>query len=187
MIVYNGLFSHKDIFSGCGAILYSTLVSHSIWSYGEFFDSYGELDMDAVNEHLDECKDENGVSYIELPYYTYSTLSSTLEMTERNVRYIIKDLQEGKYIVDDGIYCSKWLINSGYTKIVKGTTLKGWQLVFYSLLKDRANYFGGSIDTWASRLAKLFSTTTNNVYFLISTLKKKGYVYRAKNGRLVVR
>lgn len=187
MIVYNGLFSHKDIFSGCGAILYSTLVNKALWEYGEFFDSDGLFDMDIVNEHLDECKNENGVTYIEAPNYTYSAISHSLEMTERNVRYIIKDLQKEKLLYGDSIFCPKWLVNSGYTKIVKKTTLTGWQLVFYSLLKDRAEYFGGSIDTWGYRLAELFHTTTSNVYSLISILKRKGYVYRAKNGRLIVK
>lgn len=187
MIVYKRLFHHRDVFSGSSAIVYSTLVSYSLFEYGQVFDCDGNFDIDLVQMYLDDCRDEYGRSYIEVPYYTCSTITESMEMSERNVRYVLKDLRSRDFLVGDYIYCPLNLIKGGYVKIVKGTDLKGWQLVFYSILKERASYFGGSIDTWAYKLADMFSTTTNNVYVLINTLKKKGYVYRSSNGRLVIR
>lgn len=187
MIAYKGLFPYRDYFSGSSVIVYSTLVSYSLYWYGEFFDSQGNFDIDLVNEHLEYCKDEKGRSYINVPYYTCSTIMESMEMSERNVRYVLKDLRNKQLMVDDTILCPSWMIQSGYVKVVNGTGLKGWQLIFYSLLKERANYYGGQIDTWTYKLADMFSTTTNNVKALISILKKKGYVYRASNGNLVVR
>lgn len=187
MIVYKGLFPYREKFSGSSAIIYSTLVSHSLWEYGEVFDGQGCFDLDKTKLYLDVCKDKDGYSFIDLPYFTCSTLTTTLGMSERNVRYSLKDLREKKILTDDSICCPLWLIKGGYVKIVKGTMLKGWQLIFYSLLKERADYFGGQIDTWAYKLAEQFSTTTNNIYVLINILKSKGYVSRTKNNKLLVK
>lgn len=187
MVIYKGLFRYRNQFSGCEAILYSTLVSHSLWQYGEVFDGKGEFDMNFAKDYLEVCEDDNGYSYIDLPYFTCSTLSKTLKMSERNIRYTLKSLRQKRIISDKFIYCPKWLIESGYLKLPDNTNLKGWQLVFYALLKNRSDYFGGSMDTWAYKIAEMFYTTPNNVYFLINVLKNKGYVRRGKDNKLLVK
>lgn len=187
MIIYKGLFQYRDKFSGSEAIIYSTLLCHSLWQYGEVFDSHGFFDIDIVKEFLEDIKDDEGYSYIDIVDFTCTKISKKLGMSERNVRYALKSLRRKKIIVDETILCPQWLLESGYLKIPENTTLKGWQLIFYTLLKNRSDYFGGSIDTFANRMAEMFHTTINNVYFLLHELKKKGYVARDAKNRLVIK
>ena len=187
MIIYKGLFPYREKFNASTAIAYSTLVSHSLWENGIVFDGNGDFDIDAAKDYLDVCKDNDGFSYIDVPYFTCSTLSHTLQMSERNVKYVLKNLRKNNILKSDCIFVPSWLIESGYVKIAENTTMKGWQLVLYSLLKERSEYFGGKIDTWTYKIAEMFSTTENNVNVLLSILKKKGYIFKTKKGEIYVK
>ena len=162
-IFYNYLFKYRDKLSGTDAITYSNILKMSV--YSRWFEREGD--------------------YIKMRKLSATKLAEKCHCSERNIHYSLKTLRELGFIKEDAIYCPEEMTKR-YIKIPP-VDLKGWQLVFYSLLKERADYFGGSINTWASKLAEMFSTTKSNAKMLISILKKKGYVYRASNGRLVVR
>lgn len=192
MIIYKDFFERRDEFSGSTAIVYSTLISYSLWKMGaDAFDSKGDFDIIRVEEYMNTDYEYYGGDYIELQYFSCKTLAKTLNMSLRNVQYSVKFLRDEGYIMigDDGneyIKAERSVLRCGYIKIEPVKDLKGWQLVFYSILKERASYYNGSIDTWAERLAEIFKTTKENVHSLIRELKAKGYVKRLRNGRLLI-
>lgn len=85
------------------------------------------------------------------------------------------------------ISCPSALIDSGYMELPPDTMLTGQQLVFYAFLKDRAREHNNTVDTWVYRLAELFCTSESNVNFLLSKLRKAGYIERLDDGRLRIK
>lgn len=162
-VIYYPLFKYRDKLSGSDAIAYSNLLKMSI--HAKDFQREGD--------------------YIKLVSFTVNNLAMRCRCSSRNIRYSLKQLKELGFIKNDTIYCPEEMTER-YVKL-QPVGLRGWQLVFYSLIKDKADYFGGSIDTWACRLAEEFGTTTNNIYMYINILKTKGYVYRTENGRLATK
>lgn len=186
MIIYKYLFRLRDSLSGCDAIVYSTLVGHSITSYGECYNADGAFDIETAKEIISENYDYHRKDYIEYNPISYSKLSADTGITKRNIIYIMNKLREKRYIIDDEIFCPMKLLDEGFIKLPQNTRLKGWQLIFYALLKERSIPYHGTIDTWAYRLAELFKTNDTNIYAYIKYLKDKGYIQRLKNGKIQV-
>lgn len=94
------------------------------------------------------------------------------------------------------------LLQGGWFKLISGTTLKAKQLIFYSFLYNRLEYFNRNqyskkgrntqclknqtLDTWVYRLAEDFGETKTAVYSLIRELTKKGYLRRDADGKLEI-
>lgn len=163
---YRKLFSMRDVLTGSAALVYSFLISKAFLR-----------------------KDKEVTEYECLAYkpYTRPEIAKKTGMSERNVRLVMKELEVLGLIKDNFVYVTPDLCKGGFVRVPLGTKLKGWQLIFYSFLLDRSRYFGGSIDTWASRLAELTNTSQENIYVLINVLKSKGFLERDKNMRLVVK
>lgn len=157
-------------------------------AYGELFDHEGTFDYENAKEYIHEATGD-GKYYIDCVYINVSHLSRYTGMTKQNVRLTLHRLRNEHYISDDNerIYCPINLLDKGFIKIPERTNLKGWQLIDYAFMKDRAKLYGGSIDTWASKLRELLNTTTDNVYKTIERLKQKGYVKRDSNGHLLIK
>ena len=114
-------------------------------------------------------------------------LAKKVEMTLPSIRKAMQTLSQKHYIILDMIKCPVKLLEGGYLKLPDNTNLKGLQLVFYAYIREKAHYFNGSIDTWAYKLAEVFHTSTNNIYYAIHELHRKGFVERLSNGRLSVK
>ena len=188
MVFYKILFKQREQITGSMAIIYSTLVGQSLMMYGELFDHEGTFDYDSAKEYICEAT-EDGKYYIDCVDINVTRLSKLTEMTKQNVRLTLHRLRKNHYISieHESIYCPINLLDEGFIKIPNGTNLKGWQLIDYAFMKDRSRHYGGSIDTWASKLSESLNTTTDNVYKSIERLKKKGYVKRENNGHLLIK
>ena len=184
MVYYRYLFLNMEELSPNEGLVYSALLSHSLM-VSEFFDLDGkfcpEYAKAAIQEHIEECS----VEYIEYQPLSVNRLAKHLEMTRNSVRKILQDLRN-KYrlFTDEIILCPSELIDAGYIDIPSGTKLKGLQLVYYGLLKDRSSLYRRVIDTWAYRLAELAGIDKKAVYNLLTILHKKGFVVRRDDGKL---
>lgn len=188
MVFYKILFKKREKITGSMAILYSTLVGHSLLRNGEVFDGNGDFDYDAAKQFIDDATC-GGQYYIDYYPLSVAYLSKHTGMTKQNVRLTLKRLDEENYIgiEEESIYCPLNLLDEGFLKIPNDTNLKGWQLIDYAFMKERAVGYNGTIDTWASVLSQMLYTTKENVYMTINRLKEKGYVERLRNGKLLIK
>lgn len=187
MIIYKSLFPHRNKFNGSEAIIYSEIVSRSLLDSGKVFNSDGQFDFCNAKKYIASCENSDGHTFLKLPKFTCNSIMNSTNLSDRNVRYTLKQLRQKCVLFENHVYCPDWLIEDGFLKLVDNTDLKGWQLVFYSLIKERTDYYGGEIDTFAYRLAELFETTKNNIYVLLNILKKKGYIERLSNGHIAIK
>lgn len=188
MVFYKFLFQLRGKITGCEAILYSTLASRTMMTCSELFIPDGTFDYDFAKELIGDMTDD-GQPFIDCDIPNAEYLSRKTGITIQNVRKLLKKLDSRGFINKSNrvVYFPKKLLDFGYLQIPEGTCLQGWQLIDYAFIKERAETFNGSIDTWASRLAELLHTTPNNVYKTIERLKKKQLVIRLKNGNLYVK
>lgn len=188
MVFYKILLKERGRITGSMALVYSTLVGYSLMQADNLFDPEGEFDYYHAREVIKDLTGD-GKYYIDLAYLSVSTLSKRLGMTPQNVRLTLDRLDEQHFIgyENDAIYCPVNLLDEGFVKVPNDTNLKGWQLIDYAFMKDRAHDYLGVMDTWASRLAEMLHTTESNVYMTIKRLKAKGYLERLPNGSLRVK
>lgn len=73
-----------------------------------------------------------------------------------------------------------------YFPLLIDSGLKSELLIFYSYLKNKCEYFGGSIDTFKYKIAKDFCTTKIAVTNMLNRLYRKGLAERLPNGRLKI-
>lgn len=187
MVFYKILLNQREKITGSMAIVYSTLVGQSILN-GEVFDCDGLFDYDLARDYIYDMTG-NGKYYIDLPTPRIGFLAKQTGMTKQNVRLTLQRLDESDYIGlrEESIYCPVNLLDEGFVKIPNDTTLKGWQLIDYAIMKERSIGHNNTIDTWASKLAENLHTTKENVYMTIMRLKEKGYVERLPNGKLRIK
>lgn len=154
MVFYKILLKERERITGSMALVYSTLVGYSLMQSDNLFDPDGEFDYFYAREAIKELT-EDGRYYIDLAYLSVSTLSKRLGMTPQNVRLTLNSLEEKNFIDrrQEAIYCPVNLLDEGFIKVPNDTNLKGWQLIDYAFMKDRAQAYHGEIDTWAGRLA----------------------------------
>lgn len=188
MVFYKILFKQREKITGSMALMYSTLVGNSLLHYGEVFDADGNFDYDCARQTIYDLT-EGGKYYIDYYPMKVCTLAKKLGMTQYNVRLTLERLDQANFIgiEQDSIYCPLNLLDEGFMKVPNDTKLKGWQLIDYAFMKDRAWEYYGEIDTWASRLAEMLHTSRENVYMTIKRLKDKGYVERLASGHLHIK
>lgn len=188
MVVYKYLLDKRGSMSSGMALVYSALLERSIMSNGEIFDCEGTFDIVNAREFIEDMTD-GGYYNIDMPYFTTKWLSGKTGISQQHVRMIIKDLDRLGYInIDDcSISCPVDVLNKGFLKLDVNTGLKGWLLIDYHFMKERALRYGGKIDTYGSRLAELMHTTQWCVFKTIEKLKKKGFVERLSDGRLLIK
>lgn len=186
MIYYRALFDYKKGLSSSEGIVYSVLLSHSLLSYAEAFDTDGKFNIKNAKELIKDTSYSAGFEAIYYEKMSISKLAEKVEMTRPAVRKILADLKTKGAIKDGFIRCPLRILEKGFMKLPPKTKLKGSQLTFYALLLERSRRYNGTIDTWASRLAKLAGITKTNAQSIINILEKKGFLKRLENGKLLV-
>lgn len=189
MIYYRYLFKHDWGLSSNEGMVYSALLRNSLMT-SEHFSLDGKFNVEFAKAFIQENVDAQGKECID--YYPVSTrkLAKLLKMAEKTVREIKDDLEFKHHLVRKGkILCPMELIDMGYIDVDPETGLKGKQLLFYALLKDRGYHLHGTIDTWAVRLAEIMGIGTDEkakkaVHNLLSELSKKGFVKRLPDNSL---
>ena len=192
-VYYKHLFTRRCDISDSEGIVYSALIYRALEN-PEFFDKDGDLDMRAVRGHIHDEFLTSGSECLDLPKINQSRLAKSVGMTRDAVIKILKRLQRKSFMGSDFVVCPIELIDGGYMQLpvlLENTPdekkLTSQQRVFYGFLKDRAIPYRGIIDTWASRLSKLFGTSQQNIYYMMSVLERKGYLERLPDGRLKIK
>lgn len=181
IVFYKTFISSFDDLLPSEKIVYSFLISKSIFSIEDVFDKDGEcLDVEEVLSHI-----EYG-NFVELYKITNSALSQILNMSRRNVIRIYNSLIDNGYIVDDNIFISKEILKNGFFELYPNNNLSSELLIFYSFLKDKAQYFGGTIDTFKMKLAEEFNTSIISIKKLLNKLYKCNLIRRTENNKLLV-
>ena len=187
MIYYRHLFKNDWGLSPNEGLVYSALLSHSLMT-SENFEIDGSFNVEYAKAFVEDNMREVGVECVNYNPVSTRRLSKVLNMKEDTIRRIKKDLEHKYHLVGMSIIiCPLQLLESGYIDIPSDTKLKGRQLTFYGLLKDRSRLYNGVIDTWASKLAEIAGIEDTNAHKLIAELQKKGYVERLANGKLRVK
>ena len=187
MIIYKLLFKKRDLCTCDESIVYSTLIGMSLMNTSECFDGDGTFSLECVDNYISFCHDMYNRYYIELTDIPIYKMSKMTGVSRRQMYNILANLRKKRLIVDDTIFCPPKLLCDGFLKLPENTGLRGWQLVFYAFIKELSKNYNGSIDTWSSKLAEYFSTSSTAIKSLIRELTKKGYVKRMPNGKLWVK
>ena len=186
MVYYRYLFKNMKSLSPNEGLVYSALLSHSLMT-SEHFDVDGNFDVGLAKTFIADNLETYGVECIDLNPVSTRKLSKVLGMKEDTIRRIKLDLRQKHHLISSAyIICPPELLGKGYIDIPSGTRLKGRQLTFYGLLKDRSSRYDGVIDTWTSRLADMAGIENTNAHKLIAELQKKGYVKRLDDGKLKI-
>lgn len=186
MVYYRYLFKNLKGLSPNEGLVYSALLSHSLMA-SEHFEVDGSFNVEYAKAFVSSNMEESGLECINYSPVSTRRLAKVLGMKEDTVRRIKRDLEYKHHLIGlSVIVCPLELLDSGYIDIPPDTSLKGRQLTFYGLMKDRSRLYDGVIDTWASRLAEIAGIKDTNAHKLIAELQKKGYVKRLENGKLKV-
>lgn len=187
MVYYRYLFNNDWGLSPNEGLVYSALLSHSLMT-SENFDIDGSFNVEYARAYIMNKEEETGTECVDYNPVSTRRLSKVLGMKEDTIRRIKHDLKYKYHLIGPiTIICPIELLEKGYIDIPPDTKLKGRQLAFYGLLRDRSKRYNGVIDTWASRLANIAGIKPTNAHKLIAELQKKGYVERLSNGKLKVK
>lgn len=180
MVYYNYLFRNLAELSPNEGILYSALVYKSL-SVPECFSPDGKFSDEYAIAYA-----EDSDNFIALCDSNVTQLSKQTEMSRQTVRSCLFGLRSKYLMSSDVISCPSALISQHYLTIPPGTGLKGQQLLFYGLLLHKSQLYGGTVDSWAYKLAEQSGLTIDNVYVLIHILHRKGFIRRLDDGRLKI-
>lgn len=180
IVFYKTFISSFDDLLPSEKIVYSFLISKSIFSIEDVFDKEGECLDEEVLSHI-----EYG-NFVELYKITNSALSKILNMSRRNVIRIHNSLIDKRYIANDNIFISKEILEKGFFELYPNNNLSSELLIFYSFLKDKSKYFGGTIDTFKMKLAEEFNTTIISIKKMLNKLYKFNLIRRTENNKLLV-
>nr|DAW10738.1 MAG TPA: hypothetical protein [Caudoviricetes sp.] len=182
MMFYQELLSEME-YTPNEKIIYSFLIYKSITLIDCAFTSDGtELDY---NEIVNTLEWDNVVTMYSI---SQRKLANALGIANKSVFNALKTLD---YYSDINLKQSLIKIQP---KIIKGkffpllleSGLKGELLIFYSYLKHKSEYFGGTIDTFKYKLAEEFHTTKIAVTNMLNRLYRKGFAERLENGKLKI-
>ena len=109
-----------------------------------------------------------------------------LNITSQTFYRTQKDLCEKDLIRGNLIYIPKSLTEKGFIKLQGYDKIGGLLLIFYSYLKDKSNKYGGTIDTYKSKLAKDFGVNKLSVNQYFTRLKKLNLIKRLENNKLMI-
>lgn len=172
---------HYDELNANDKIVYSFLIYKSITIIDCVFTTDGEcLDLDILND---------AISYgekIDLYKISFRKLSVELNITLQTAYSSVQRLKSLSLIDDELIVVPKSIINGSYFDIDTDMEIKGELLIFYSFLKNKANYFGGYIDSFKYRIAYEMGITKIAVTKLLNRLYKLKLAERMPNGKLKV-
>lgn len=213
MVFYKAFFNKYKRFASMSAnekIVYSAILNYSLMECMELWDSEGKkMDIDEIDWLVDTTDNDEkmlldvyGLSYKRLADYCQIPVNTLKGSNGVMARLIKKGVLRGTECDWDVLVTYMDIVKGGWFKLVKDTTLKGKQLIFYSFLCERLKHFnenqrnkrGGdirylrnkSIDTWTYKLAEDFGEPISAVYSLIRELTRKGYVIRLPNGKLEI-
>lgn len=181
-LFYHGLLAEK-LYTPTDKIVYSFLIYKSIPLIDCVFTSDGEdLDPEAIKEALEF--DEHILLYS----ISQRKLAKELNISAKAVYNSLDALCEHGDIdkINQAIRADPELVFGKRYPILLNSGLVGELLIFYSYLKNKCEYFGGSIDTFKYKLADDFCTTKIAVTNMLNRLYKKGLAERLPNGRLKV-
>lgn len=178
MVYYKHLFKMRDEIPDSDGIVYSYLIYKTLDNPDFFGRENGKLDIKAVRSFLNSSFLDGHPESLEfdIDKINKSKVAKETGLARATVYNIIDRLTKKGIISKRFISCPMELFDDGYMEIPPDTKLTGQQLVFYAFLKDRARGHHSTVDTWAYRLAELFNTSEDNIGFLLSTLKKAGYI-----------
>ena len=189
MVYYRYLFKNLKRLSPNEGIVYSALLANSLFS-SEHFSLDGSFSAEFAKAFIRENVETQGDECITYHPIPTRKLAKLLKMAEKTVREIKDDLEFKHHLIrKEKILCPMELLDMGYIDVDPETGLKGLQLLFYALLKDRSYHLHGTIDTWAVRLAEIMGLGTDekakkSVHNLLSALSKRGLVKRLPDGKL---
>lgn len=187
MVYYRYLFKHSWGLSPNEGLVYSALLSHSLMT-SEHFDVDGDFDVELAKAYIHDNLEIEGKECISYDPISTRRLARLLNMSENTVRKIKDDLENKHHLIHRGlILCPLRLLDMGFIDVDIELGLKGLQLLFYGLLRDRSRLLHGTIDTWAVRLAELMGVSKKDIYNLLSILQRKGLVERLKDGKLKIK
>lgn len=170
---YHGLLA-ETVYTPTEKIIYSFLVYKSIPLIDGAFTSDGtELDYPLIIESLEN--DE----FISMYDISQRKLANALNISAKSVYSSLEALHFYEDInkKDNTIRVTKRILEGGYFPLLIDSGLKAELLIFYSYLKNKCEYFGGSIDTFKYKIA-----VTN----MLNRLYRKGLAERLPNGRLKI-
>lgn len=173
----------ETVYTPTEKIIYSFLIYKSIPLIDCAFTSDGtELDYQLIEESLDD--DENVAMY----KISQRNLAKVLGISAKSVYnslealYFYGDINKE----ENTIRISKELFKGKHFPLLLDSGLKGELLIFYSYLKNKSEYFGGTIDTFKYKLAEEFHTTKIAVTNMLNRLYGKGFAERLNNGKLKI-
>lgn len=116
---------------------------------------------------------------------TYRRRSKLLGISLKSYELCVSQLRSLGYLTEknDLLFNIK---NLRYFPLLVDSGLKGELLIFYSYLKNKSEYFGGTIDTFKYKLAEEFHTTKIAVTNMLNRLYRKGFAERLENGKLKI-
>ena len=180
-MVYKNLIEYRKRLSGSEMIVYSNIILESLLHYAEVYDINGKYSNFGV-----ECVIESSKNLIQLKKPEYEKIRERTGLSKDSIFRCIKSLTKKRIIRGNLLFVKKEIVQGGFVELAN-CKLQGHQLIFFSILLNRAQYFHGTIDTWARKMAQEFHTTQNNVYVMINRLKKKGFMERSEKGMLVIK
>lgn len=180
VIFYRHLIYSHDELSPTEKIVYSFLVSKSVLHLDDVFDKDGQhIDIDEPLYFDDE-------SYVDIFKINNCKLSNILGITRRTIITCYEHLAYYGYINDDKILISKQMIKEGYFELVNNDNLSGELWIFYSYLKDRAAYCGGTIYGTKAKLADDYHSTLIAITKLMNRLYKLNLIKRIDNNKITI-
>lgn len=181
IIFYKTLLTKEKDLTPTERIIYSFLVSKSITLISELFDSDGTcLNVIELYSLVD---DDN---WIDLYHINNTQISQILNIARKTVTRSIEKLKSHGYIQGDYIHVTKELLENGYFELQRLDILTGELAIFYSFIKHKSLLFGGSIDTYKTRLAECLATTKVAITKLLNRLYALNLAKRLSNGKLMI-
>lgn len=186
MVFYRYLFNNMKMLTINEKIVYSSLIGYSIRLSEDFYPD-GQIDMEYVHLYIESRANAAGYGYIPLILPAIKEMSRELEVARNTLKKILNRFREIRLIENNTIVCHKDLFDSGYITLPANLGIKGQLLLFYTFLEYRSRSFGGTVDTYVSRLVELTGFSENCIYNMLYKLHKKELVERLPDGRLKVK
>lgn len=182
IVFYRALLTQCRELTPTERVIYSFLISKSLLSLGDFFDSDGScMDMSSLYESIE---DDN---WLELCSITNSKIAQELCISRQTVIRCVCRLKRLGYISHDKLFVGVVLLRSGYFELHNIDVLNGELLIFYSYIKDKSKKYGGCVDTYKSVLAEQLNTTKVSITKLLNRLYELGFAKRLEDGTLMIK
>jgi hypothetical protein len=162
VVMFRSLLMNRD-FTHCEKIVYSHLAALSMLE-GQKFDN----------------------DWFSLKMGSFRKTAKHLAITPQTLMVSKKSLIAKGIIKGDKIYIPNSLYGKGYFELFNRDKLSGAILIFYSYIKDRAKLYGGSIDTYKSRLAQIFGVKIYSISQYLTKLYSLNLIKRLDDGKLLI-